>query len=311
MRNPIPAVVLLVLLILSVPSPAADPGFPLVQSLVSFPFDEDAPRLEPGQVAASFTLSGGNVFMVNGSDAGEYDFETLEAVLALRIGISRTFTLEIYSRWSGIYGGWMDGMIEGFHDTFGLPDNRRPMYTRARVVYSFLDLFEHRRSVGVTGPFTLALNADLARGRHFGMGGRLALQASPAGMPGLLSERPALIAGMWLRWERGSRELGISGDVAFFKTPEWLEGIAITPRIIMMRAWFRLGWFRTGIAWRSSPYRSGDEADAGLQILLGFRIFRGIEFRIQEDLAPFHTTPDIRFGIRLRLDELARRLNLE
>ena len=311
MRNLIPGVVLLALLILTMPASAADPGFPLVQSLVSFPFSVDAPRLKPGQVAAIFTLSAGNVFMVNADDSGEHDFETLEAVLALRVGISRTFTLEVCSRWSGIYGGWMDGMIEGVHDAFGLPDNRRPAYPRDRVVYSFRDAFDYRRSREVTGPLTIALSADLARSRYLGMGGRLALQASPAGMPGLLSERPALIAGMWLRWERGSRAFGISGDVAFFKTPQWLEGIDITPRVIMTRAWVRLGWFRAGIFWRSSPYRSGDVSDAGLQILLGFRILRGIEFMIQEDLAPFHTTPDIRFGIRLRLDELARSLNLE
>jgi len=299
------------LLIFAVAAPAADPGFPLVQSLASFPFDEDAAWLGQGRVAATFTLSCGNVFMFSEDGATVSDLETLEAVLALRVGIARSLNLEVYSRWSGVHGGWLDGLIEDFHTAFGLPDNRRSQFVRNQVDYRFRDLHDRRRSAGVTGPFTIALSANLFRGGQWQVGGRLALQIPPAGAPGLVSDQSALITGAWIHWRKGAYTLGMSGHMAFFKTPTWLEGVAITPRIFLAEAWAGLGWFRAGLIWRSSPYRLGDASDAGWQILLGFRLMRGIELRFQEDLAPFNSTPDVRLGIRVRLDKLVSRRHME
>ncbi|MBN1197687.1 MAG: DUF3187 family protein [Candidatus Aminicenantes bacterium] len=302
--------VISILLLLSVAVPAADPGFPLIQSLASFPFDEEAPQLDRGQLTSTLTLSGGNVFMFSSDGSLVSDLESLEVTLALRVGISRSLTLEMYSRWSGIHGGWMDGMIENFHDAFGLPDNGRPFFTRDRVAYQLHGVFDRQRSAGVAGPFTVALSSTLIRGRGFHLGARLAMQAALAGSPGLLSDRPALIAGGWLEWRRGNLALGLAGHMAFFDPPTWLEGISITPRIFLAEAWARLGWFRAGMIRRSSPFRSGDHAHPGWQILLGVRLLRGVELRFQEDLAPFDSTPDVRFSIRFRLDQLARRRKL-
>ncbi|HDP93751.1 MAG TPA: DUF3187 family protein [Candidatus Aminicenantes bacterium] len=300
----------LLLTFLPVAAPAADPGFPLVQALASFPFDEEAEWLERGRLTSTLTLSAGNVFMFSPDGSLVSDLESLEVTLALRVGIFRSLTLEMYSRWSGIHGGWMDGIIENFHDAFGLPDNGRPIYARNRVDYKLQGVFERERSAGVTGPVTLALSSTLAPGREFRLGARLAIQASLAASPGLLSGRPALIAGGWLQWRRGNIALGLAGHMAFFDAPAWLGDVSITPRIFLAEAWARLGWFRAGMIRRSSPFRSGDQSHPGWQILLGVRLLRGVELRFQEDLAPFDSTPDVRFSIRLRLDQLARRRKL-
>lgn len=310
MKPRTPGFVILILLLFCAALSAADPGFPLVQSLASFPFDEEALPLERGRVASTLTLSAGNVFMFSDDGSTTSDLETLEVILALRLGISRSLCLEIYSRWSGIHGGWMDGLIENFHDAFGLPDNGRPIFPRDQVDYRLQDRFSLDRAQGVTGPFTAALTANLNRDRALSLGGRLGVQVSPAGAPGLLSGRPVLIAGGWLHWKRGKWMLGLSGHLAFFNPPAWLDDLAIHPRIFLAEAWARLGWFRAGLIHRTSPYRSGDQAHAGWQILLGVRLMRGVELRFQEDLAPFDSTPDVRFSIRLRLDQLARRRKL-
>ena len=292
--------------LLFLPASAADVDFPVIQSMASFPFDEEAGILRSGEVTATFSLSHANHFMFDTRSGVTNDMESLNGVLGLRVGMGRRLTLELYCRWSSIMGGWLDGLIENFHSTFSLPDNHRPTYPRDQVEYRLDPVFAYNRSLGVAGPVTLALHLGVMERKNFSLNARLALQAAPAGEPGLASARPALIAGMSVLWKRNAFSMGLSGHLAFFRSPQWLEGVSTTPRVFLGEGWARIGWFKAGILWRTSPFRTGDLAHNGWQVVLGFRLRRGVEFRIQEDLGPFDTTPDIQFGIRIHLEALAK-----
>lgn len=297
---------LAVTFILFLPAFAGDVDFPVIQSMASFPFDEEAGILRPGEVAATFSLSHANSFMLDHRSGVVNDMEHMNGVLGVRVGVGRKSTLELYYRWSSIFGGWLDGLIENFHSTFDLPDNHRPLFPRDRVDYRLDPVFDYGGNTGAVGPVTIALLTGLANRGGFSLNARLGLQVSPAGKPGVTSARPALIAGMSAVWKRRNLAAGVSGHLAFFRSPQWLEGISTTPRVFLGEGWARLGWFRAGILWRTSPFRTGDLAHHGWQVLVGFRLRRGVEVIIQEDLGPFDTTPDIHFGIRVHLHRLAK-----
>ena len=65
------------------------------------------------------------------------DGETYRFNLAVRYGIAPGFQIGIDIPYLADSGGFLDGFIEGFHDTFGLPQGMRKSYPRNRLLYQY------------------------------------------------------------------------------------------------------------------------------------------------------------------------------
>jgi hypothetical protein len=61
------------------------------------------------------------------------DGEHRTASVAVRRGLGRGWSagVRVPVHWRG--GGWLDGVIDPFHDLFGFPDSGRPLYPRGRL----------------------------------------------------------------------------------------------------------------------------------------------------------------------------------
>lgn len=65
------------------------------------------------------------------------DGETYRFNLAVRYGIAPGFQIGIDIPYLADSGGFLDSFIEGFHDTFGLPQGMREAYPRNRLLYQY------------------------------------------------------------------------------------------------------------------------------------------------------------------------------
>jgi hypothetical protein len=65
------------------------------------------------------------------------DGETYRFNLAVRYGIAPGFQIGIDIPYLADSGGFLDGFIEGFHDTFGLPQGMRKAFPRNRLHYQY------------------------------------------------------------------------------------------------------------------------------------------------------------------------------
>jgi hypothetical protein len=65
------------------------------------------------------------------------DGETYRFNLAARYGIAPGFQVGIDIPYLANSGGFLDGFIEGFHDTFGLSQGLRKSYPRNRLLYQY------------------------------------------------------------------------------------------------------------------------------------------------------------------------------
>jgi len=65
------------------------------------------------------------------------DGETYRFNLAVRYGIAPGFQIGIDIPYLANSGGFLDGFIEGFHDTFGLSQGMRKSYPRNRILYQY------------------------------------------------------------------------------------------------------------------------------------------------------------------------------
>jgi hypothetical protein len=71
------------------------------------------------------------------TDAVMLDGETYRFNLAVRYGIAPGFQVGIDIPYLANSGGFLDGFIEGFHDTFGLPQGMRKSFPRNRLRYQY------------------------------------------------------------------------------------------------------------------------------------------------------------------------------
>jgi len=147
------------------------------------------------------------VFDPGDGEFGEYmlDYESLHVALAAAYGLSDTFQVEVGVEDRSVFGGVMDGFIEGFHDLFGIDQSGRDLWPRDQLairldtpglprvvldaanggtfVRDLLLTVQHNVTCGteswpalswsVTGRY--ALKADLQEGDSFDVGASLAV----------------------------------------------------------------------------------------------------------------------------------------
>ena len=290
---------LLLLVILSQSNlPANDVEFPLVQALTYFPFT-DGFLVNRGEIHSAFTLRLSNLYTFNFERTIVTDLEMTSATFALRFGINRWLTLEFYSRLLRIGPGFMDRFVERFHSFFGLHHGDRHLFPRFSVHYSYRDIFSYSSSKQVVAPLIMGLLFRIAGGDSLRLNGRVALGVPLGSVPGFLSNRPSGSLGLILLAAGGKSQWSFSNTLALFRNPGWLATEGIRNWIFHSELGYSIGRLHAGIIFKSSPWKNGDLANRALQLLLGWRLFRGVEIGIIEEIPPADTVPDFTFFLRL------------
>ncbi len=138
-------VALLVFLLL----PASSPGIeiapfatrnqnPLVQ-IYGIPTAEPGRLLDRGRFSARLTLDIANSYASDKAKSEEVllDGETYHSNLGLRYGVGDRLQIGLDIPFISHSGGFLDGFIEGWHDTFHLPQGGREQAPRERLAYSY------------------------------------------------------------------------------------------------------------------------------------------------------------------------------
>lgn len=296
------SVVLLTLFLFSGTAFAQEVEFPLVQSMVYFPYSDNS-QLEKGEYSLGMDLHYSNVYMFNHYRTIINDLEMFSGTLRFRYGLSGRpgLNLEVYCRWSTFFGGFLDRGVERFHDFLGLPHNSRDEFPRYSVNYRYRDYFYHRSGKSALSPLTVALFKTLYTSDRFSLKTRVSVGIPLSDIPGLSSSKPFFTGGVIAGYTRDRFSLDFSNYLALTGTPGWLDGESLRKLIFFSRLELRWKRFIGGISFRTSPFEEDDTAHPAYQFYLGYRVNRFLDVFVMEDLGPFDTTPDVGFSIRIKV----------
>jgi hypothetical protein len=285
-------------LILLVCGLRGDVEFPLVQSLAFFPFSDNR-DLNRREMDLGLKIDYSNVYSLDFNQYGVNDFEMTGLVLSCRYGLLDGLTLELYYRYVGIFGGFLDGGIEAFHDFFNLPAARRDYYEANSVNYFYRSFFDYNHSTGIGSPLVLSVLKSLAGNPHLKVSGRLFLGIPLYSKPGLVSDRIFGGAGVVGLFTKGHFRAESSLHMSFLGQPEWLAAEELRSFVILFNLELGFRGLRAGLNVKTSPYTSDYFSSNAHQLYVGYRFSRWIEIGIVEDLPPMDTTPDVGFYIKL------------
>ncbi len=278
---------------------AVDVEFPLIQALVYHPYSDHL-ILNKSQVRVSLNIYHTNVYSYDYNRTNINDMETATAVLGAGYGLSDRFTLEMYYRGGGIFGGILDKLIIDFHDFFGLKEGGRFDYPRNRVNYKFKNAFAYTGSQFIQSPLVFGILGNIFKKNGFQLNGRLAVGVPLSSRAGL-SGKPFVAAGLALLYRENKFSLDLSTHVSFFKNPQWLKGEDI--RHVILHSELRIGYRRVfgGFFYRSTPFKWGDLSNPASGVYLGFKMLKIVEFSLVEEFPPMDTTPDVSFHIKINI----------
>lgn len=294
--------VLALLFLLSGTAPAQEVEFPLMQSMAYFPYSDNS-QLEKGDYSFGIDLFYSNVFMFNHYRTIITDFEVFSGTLRFRYGLSDRLglNLEVYCRWSTIFGGFLDRGVERFHNFFGLPHNSRDEFPRYSVNYRYKDYFYHQTKKSALSPLTAALFKTVYTSDRFSLKTRISIGIPLSDIPGLSSSKPFFTGGVIVNYKKDRFSLDFSNYLALTGTPGWLDGESLRKLIFLSRLELQWKRFIGGITFRTSAFKEDDIAHPGYQFYLGYKVNGHLDIIILEDLGPFDTTPDIGFNLRIKI----------
>jgi hypothetical protein len=110
-----------------------------VAGLLGLPSQRDAQTTESGKFAVALHSSIANQY-VNESKPGEslnFDGETLRAALEVRYGIAQDWDAQLEVPWLKQSGGDLDGVIDDWHDFWGMSDGGRSSVPRDVLDYRY------------------------------------------------------------------------------------------------------------------------------------------------------------------------------
>lgn len=140
---------------------------PLVQ-VYGLPVARSAELVAEGQMASGLALEAANSFSLDQKQGEQIvlDGETHRLQLSLRRGVAAGWELGVELPYLSHEGGGLDGFIDDWHSTFGLPDGDRPDYPSDRLHYSYSKdgtrQVDISRSVDGVGDISLTAAHDLA-----------------------------------------------------------------------------------------------------------------------------------------------------
>lgn len=274
--------------------------FPLVQSFSFFPFVENK-TLEKKRFSLSLHTAYSNIYALDFEEMGVNDFEMVSFSLLARFGLLNQFTLELTYRYFYVYGGFLDGAVEAFHELFKLPDARRDEYPIDEVNYYYRHYFQYSHSTGGSSPLLFSVLKKFVNSKKINVQGRLFLGIPFVSKPGFVSDK--LFWGAGLIFTSFFNDFWVEASVhfSFFRRPEWIDEENLGSMIYLYK--LQLGHRRiySGFIVKTTPFKEGYYSRNAHQVYLGFKVSRSIEVGISEDLPPFDTTPDIHFYFIFRI----------
>ena len=160
------------LAVLTLPVEASEPlyvkNLSPVTGLLGLPSQRSAFSEEQGQLGAALHSSVSNNYVLD-SNSREYlnlDGETLRFALDLRYGLAPGLDVQLEVPWLEQSGGHLDGLIDDWHDLWGMSDGGRSRVDRDLLEYRYASTFApgfllDDDSSGL-GDITLALNYAFA-----------------------------------------------------------------------------------------------------------------------------------------------------
>jgi len=272
----------------------SDVEFPLIQAFTIFPFSEKE-TVDKNQFSLSLHTHYSNVYSLDFENVGVNDFEMASIGLALQYGLIDGLTLELYYRYFFIYGGFLDGGIDAFHDFFNLPSARRDHYTPDSVYYFYKDYFQYTDVTGTSSPLIFSILKQLEESNNITLYGRLFIGISLLPKPGFVSDK--VFWGLGLMGKGVWKNFCIFSSIhtSFIKAPEWMDTESLKPFLFFFKIQLAYKRFLTGFILKTSPFKSGYFSSDAYQLYVGYKISNKIEIGIIEDLPPLDTTPDVGF----------------
>ncbi len=161
-----------------------------------------------GHTEATFNIEAANNFQsdLRAGTFAFFDGETYVASYRLRGGLGKRFEWGAELPWVVHSGGGLDGLVDEFHELFGLPDGERSLAPRGRLDYFirsgsevYADFSNSRREIGDVRGF-LGYQVFAEEGRALAIRGQLKL---PTGNVEDLSGSEGLDVSLWGEYEQG------------------------------------------------------------------------------------------------------------
>ena len=279
---------------------ALDVEFPLIQSLSYFPY-WDNHTLAQGDFSLSLDIYYSNTYVFDNARTIVSDLESSSQVIGFRYGLTDRLTLEAYYRVTFYFGGFLDSVIVGFHDLFGLKVGGRDAFPQDLVQYSFRNYFSYYENQTVSSPLIAGLTANIYEDRNFFLNARVAVGIPLESTPGFSSGRPFLTGGLMMQYNRGDFTVDVSGHASFFKTPDWLLQEEMDNHILTSELRLRYKGIFGGALWRSTPFITGDLSNPAFLAYIGFNITDYLEFSLIEEFPPMDTTSDVTFRLKFNI----------
>jgi hypothetical protein len=289
-----------------------------VAGLSGLPSQRDAHTTSNGTFAVALHSSVANHY-VKDNDVDEFlnlDGETLRFALELRYGVADNWDLQLEVPWLKHSSGSLDGMINDWHDFWGLPDGGRSNVRRNLLDYQYAGSqagFGLQDDASGVGDISLSLShvfyhdkdtaASLALGYKFGTGDGADFTGSGADDVFLaLRFSGADLSGLPLSWhgQVGYLRAGSSDLLGDYQERNlWFAGLALDWQVA--QNWSVIGQFDT----HAAPMDSAISAVGGAAFLatLGarWRFARDwiVDVSFTEDIRA-ETAPDVTFQASLR-----------
>jgi hypothetical protein len=110
-----------------------------VTGLFGLPSQRSASSQDPGSLGLALHSSVANNYVLD-ANSREYlnlDGETLRVALELRYGLAADWDLQLEVPWLDQSGGQLDGLIDNWHDLWGMPDGGRSKVPRDLLDYRY------------------------------------------------------------------------------------------------------------------------------------------------------------------------------
>jgi hypothetical protein len=289
--------------------------FPLAVLFLSL--EPSGTRLLP-RGASSFALDFSYSNIITLRESAEetlvLDLEMLRTLVRWELGLGRGFQVGAALPLYALHGGFLDGVISGFHEAFDLPNSVRRREPDGLFRYQYrrkgVLLFERDEGGVAVGDLTLSLRRSVLASPRGELVARVALKL-PSGSPEGASGSGAADWGFGLVASRRAKRIGgyLNASYHLLGNPSQLP--SLMPKNYLALSGAADFPFRRNLSFVAqvdylSPFLESQIStldEGALQLALGLRYHRSqrftFEWRFTEDLSK--ASPDITFGFRVEM----------
>ena len=248
---------------------------PLFQSFAYYPYQVDT-LLGTNNFSMNVNLSCSNLIHVFRYSLNETDMEIFSGIWALRYGLFKKTTIELYIKNSYANPGILDGFISWFHNTFGFPNDSRDLVDDFRVAYRFKDEFGYVKEKFVLHSPVLSSLTQIFSYKKFKAKLRFGLGIPVNHVPGFTAGRFFFTVGIINQFTSRDFKVSLSKYFSFFKKPEWLGSEYLKSNVqFFFRVKLNYKWMIFGATFRTSPIQDKYYSSSGSQLMFGISLFKG------------------------------------